>query len=149
MRTHRLLTAADCAWLPDVFIPHGITLPPIVLTTVRQGQAIGGWWARTFLGFGHYQCGFWPDVADVGLYLVPPASSAHPLAVVRLIRTVLAHWEAHGVRRCQSLVVADWWEGEQLIRLVGFQYEGRLRECEPGKDYTLWGRVRREKPWHR
>lgn len=175
-RSSRPLTLADLAWLPDVFVPHGIILPPIVRTMIGSGKAVGGWWERanargvhsplslvpckgrrtkdkglgeavgqrTFLGFGTFQCGYWPDVADVGLWLIPDVCAAHPLAVLRIVRETLQTWEeVYHIRRWQSMVLEGWAEAQRLIELCGFVYEGTLRECEPGKDYAWYGRVRK------
>lgn len=144
MRHWRVLTSADMAWLPDVFVPHGIILPPVVRTMILQGRSVGGWWDTTFLGFGTFQVGFWPDVAELGLWLLPEASR-RPLAAVRLMQDILAYWtEVYSIRRWQALVLTGWPEGQRLVELLGFDYEGTLQECEPGKDYAWYGRVRKE-----
>jgi hypothetical protein len=141
MRRARALTLADMAWLPDVFVPYGVILPPIVRTLIGQGRSMGGWWDTTFLGFGTFQLGFWPDVAEVGLWLMPEAAT-HPLATLRLMQDILAQWTTdYYIRRWQALVLDGWPAGQRLVTLLGFQYEGTLRECEPGKDYAWYGRV--------
>lgn len=145
MRHHRTLVLRDLAWLRDVFVAEGIILAPIVDLTIRQGQAVGGWYGRTFLGFGHFQTGFWPDVADVGLYLLPEAARAHPFTVVGILRAVLALWEQqYHLRRMQAMTLAGWVEGERLLQVLGFEREGCLRECEPGVDYAVYGRLRKD-----
>ena len=144
MRQRRLLTLADMAWLPEAFIVHGMVLHPVVRTMIGQERAMGGWYGREFLGFGAFQVGYWADVGDVGVWLVPPAARAHPLALLRLMQETLAEWETtYHIRRWQSMVLAGWPEGERLITLCHFNYEGTLRACEPGRDYGMYGRIRK------
>lgn len=67
--------------------------------------------------------------------------------VLRQTRTVIANAlnpsNEHGKRRIEAHVMADWPEAQELVRRLGFEFEG-VRRCagSGGEDIQVWAIVR-------
>lgn len=67
--------------------------------------------------------------------------------VIRQTRTVIANaldpGNEHGRRRIEAHVMADWPEAQELVRRLGFEFEGvRRRAGFGGEDIQVWSIVR-------
>lgn len=69
--------------------------------------------------------------------------------VIRQTRTVISNAlnpsNEHGKRRIEAHVMADWPEAQELVRRLGFEFEG-VRRCAGfgGEDVQVWSIVRKK-----
>lgn len=72
--------------------------------------------------------------------LISEEAGPHMRALVRAAEGYLrvAPW-----RRIEAAVASDFRQGQRLIRLLGFEFEGRMRAFSPdGADHDLYARVK-------
>jgi hypothetical protein len=60
-----------------------------------------------------------------------------------LVRAAAGYLEAAPWRRIEAAVVCDFPQGHRLIKMLGFEFEGRMRAYSPdGADHDLYARIK-------
>jgi hypothetical protein len=60
-----------------------------------------------------------------------------------LVRAAYGYLQAAPWRRIEAAVASDFRQGHRLIRMLGFEFEGRMRAFSPdGLDHDLYARIK-------
>ena len=60
-----------------------------------------------------------------------------------IVRAVAGYLQAAPWRRIEAAVASDFRQGHRLIKMLGFEFEGRMRAFSPdGVDHDLYARVK-------
>lgn len=86
---------------------------------------------------------FWQGIGEAWA-VVSQEADENPMGIIRAFRRGVEYIEnTTGLRRVQATVRSDWGQGVRFVKLLGFEFEGRLRAYGPdGRDHDMYSRVK-------
>lgn len=102
--------------------------------------------AETFIAGGVIVAVIWYVEITPGRFalfsLINAAAGRHLFAFVKALKLIIGNRARNlNAKRLEMTVLAGFKNGEQLARLLGFEYEGTMRKVFRGKDYKLFARI--------
>jgi hypothetical protein len=112
--------------------------PDYILSLCNSGHAYAALADNRAVAFGGC-LELWSDRAYAWM-LIGEDAGPHFFTIVRAVAGFLA---AAPWRRIEAAVACDFRNGHRLIRMLGFEFEGRMRAYSPdGADHDLYARIK-------
>jgi hypothetical protein len=112
--------------------------PSYVASLVASGNAYAALVDGRAVAFGGC-LELWQDRAYAWM-LIGEDAGPHFFTIVR---AVAGYLQAAPWRRIEAAVASDFRQGHRLIKMLGFEFEGRMRAFSPdGVDHDLYARVK-------